>query len=134
MTNCKTAEVPREDMLILTETIIDYLNKRGLWEGEIVLYSNDKAYMPYLPKIANTTITKEKTTEGTTYFHINRSVKNVTNYCNPDTVTMTFEGELYDLINRNLDSTLQDLDRIGKEYGLFTEQGDAWSLAFYPID
>lgn len=53
-------------------------------------------------------------------------------YCNPDTVTMTFEGDLYFYINERPDlKPVTDLNNILEKYGCYYEQGFAWSLAVY---
>lgn len=52
-------------------------------------------------------------------------------YCNPETVTLMFEGMLNHNINYGDGYMLTKLDAIAKKYGLYAEQGHAWSLSFY---
>ena len=55
-------------------------------------------------------------------------------YFNADTVTLTFEGPLYTAYNGYGDDgykAVDDIDRILAKYGLYAEQGYAWSLAAY---
>ena len=62
-------------------------------------------------------------------------------YFNDDTITMTFEGNLYELLNGYWDSEFNDTyqkmyDDFGKifeKYGLYYELGYAWSLAAYEM-
>lgn len=54
-------------------------------------------------------------------------------YCNPDTVTITFEGPMYHAINSGETDILDRFDKLAKAYGLYTEQGHAWSLSFYEL-
>ena len=51
-------------------------------------------------------------------------------YYSKDSITMTFEGPLYDLINYDFCSPLlEEFDDIFKKYGYYYELGYAWSLA-----
>lgn len=63
-------------------------------------------------------------------------VREYLEYCNPDTVNMTFEGPFYADYNgyteRGWDSEM-DINRIAEKYGLYPEMGYAWSLSFWPI-
>lgn len=62
-------------------------------------------------------------------------------YFNDDTITMTFEGNLYELLNGYWDNEFNDTyqkmyDDFGKifeKYGLYYELGYAWSLAAYEM-
>lgn len=54
-------------------------------------------------------------------------------YHNPNALTMTFEGPLYNAFNYHAwGSTNDALDKIAKPYKLYNEQGYAWSTSFYP--
>ena len=66
-------------------------------------------------------------------FHVGDTEKNtqIVEYNNPDTLTMTFEGPLYDELNYNRSNTRRDLEQIFAQYGFYFEQGYAWSLAAY---
>ena len=55
-------------------------------------------------------------------------------YYSKDGITMTFEGDLYDVINyywesRELAELKKKFDAIFEKYGLYYEQGYAWSLS-----
>ena len=58
-------------------------------------------------------------------------VTTIVQYNNPDTLTMTFEGPLYDDINYGDGSAEEAIRKIADKYGLYPEQGYAWSLAMY---
>ena len=65
------------------------------------------------------------------------NVADYVEYCNPDTLTMTFEGPFYadyngDVPGRGYQAE-EDMTRIGEKYGLYPQQGYAWSLTFYEI-
>lgn len=78
---------------------------------------------------------RQSQTPAGTVYHITDDV-DVTaqlEYANPDTVTMTFEGPLYMAINYSGSGRTQTaLDKIAQKYGLYWEQGYAWSMATYP--
>lgn len=69
---------------------------------------------------------------GTVY--IIRNIKPEIEYANPDTITMTFEGPLYHALNHDGGRTYDRLQKMFGKYGLYFEQGYAWSLAGYPLD
>lgn len=49
----------------------------------------------------------------------------------PNILSMSFEGTLYDILNNHDMFALQDLF---SKYGLYYELGNAWNLSAYPID
>lgn len=49
----------------------------------------------------------------------------------PNILSMSFEGALYDILNNHDMFALQDLF---SKYGLYYESGNAWNLSAYPID
>ena len=56
-------------------------------------------------------------------------------YKNDNTVTMTFEGPLYEALNyERSGKTADDLQNIFEKYGLYFELGNAWNLAAFPIN
>jgi hypothetical protein len=55
-------------------------------------------------------------------------------YFNRETVTMSFEGPLYDLINYDDCSELfEEFGEIFRKYGYYYELGNAWNLACYEL-
>lgn len=57
-----------------------------------------------------------------------------TKYANDDTITMTFEGPFYEVVNYGLFPELLDrfVDLI-ESYGYYYEPGDAWNLALFEL-
>lgn len=49
----------------------------------------------------------------------------------PNILSMSFEGTLYDILNNHDMFVLQDLF---SKYGLYYELGNAWNLSAYPIN
>lgn len=63
-------------------------------------------------------------------------VRDYVEYSNPDTLTMTFEGPFYadyNGVTKRRWQAEEDLVRIAEKYGLYPEQGYAWSLSFYEL-
>lgn len=58
-------------------------------------------------------------------------------YYNKDTITMTFEGDLYDILNQYYGrygyKLEEEFENIFKKYGYYYELGYAWSLAAYEL-
>ena len=57
-------------------------------------------------------------------------------YANPSTITMTFEGPLYRMLNGDVRGWVKLEDQFSKlfnKYGLYYEMGYAWSLSAYEI-
>ena len=109
--------------------VMKYLHDRKLWE-DVDLYVNGKALSSH--RIGTDGSGSKTSPDGVPYFECERDVAVITEYCNPKTLTMTFEGPLYDLINHSMSGkTMEDLNGIFSRYGLYAEQGHAWSLACY---
>ena len=49
-------------------------------------------------------------------------------------ISMSFEGELYDLINYRGGKALDEFDKLLEKHGLYYELGNAWNLTVYVID
>lgn len=113
---------------ILAVRIIMLLQENDLF-CDTNLYLNNKKYS------SNKTINAEtkETVFGEYYITNDIDVTQCVEYNNPKTITMTFEGPLYDIMNYSTDSPLIDkLTKLLKSYGLYYEQGYMWSLALYP--
>ncbi len=125
----------------LMEEIIRYLYKRDLIE-DMTLFANGKEYMcdcSYLrhKRDRGEIHPIEHTTYKKKYYEIcDRNPKDIDEYCNPDTVSMTFEGPLYYTYNgytlHNYNAR-EDIAKIARKYGMYPEQGYAWSVSFWKI-
>lgn len=115
----------------LAVKIIEYLQKNELFY-DTSLYLNNKKY--HSDKYSTNALgydKVEKTQYGAYYVTNDIDVTQIVKYCNPDTITMIFEGPLYDAINYGNGQVEEDLNNIAAEYDLYLERGFAWSLAFY---
>ena len=55
-----------------------------------------------------------------------------TDYSNDNTITMTFEGDFYDVMNWGLlHECYVEFNELIKEYGYWFELGNMWNLALY---
>lgn len=53
-------------------------------------------------------------------------------YCNPNTLSISFDGDIYDVFNYGLFlSLLEKFDKLLESYGLYYELGNAWNLSLY---
>lgn len=113
----------------LMEDIISYLQKQGMFDA-VYLYVNGHRYSK--EKKSNTDIEKA-TKYGTYYDNGEYDVTEYIKYNNPEILTMAFEGSLYEEYNGNYGSykAENDIRKICEKYGLYPEQGYAWSLAVY---
>lgn len=112
------------------EELMDYLNEIDA-TGMVSIYTNGHLY-----QIESITKREPKceTSSGTVYYDCGEfDVTECVEYNNPESITMTFEGTLYHLINYASEGTWDRLMEIGANYGQYPEQGHAWSLAFYNI-
>lgn len=91
------------------------------------IYVNNKLLTDH-----KTTNTQHATTPFGSYYIVNDiNPKENLEYYNPETITVTFEGPLYDIINYNNSSSYQQLCDLFERKGLYIEQGYAWSFSLY---
>lgn len=58
--------------------------------------------------------------------------KDYTEYANEETITMTFEGYFYEVVNvGELPNLLNKFIKLINEFGYYYEMGSAWNLALY---
>lgn len=122
-------------MRLCTE-LIELLSSWELWSGDIAIYLDDKRLTPDKPSET------EQQKYGQ-YYHAATAGKNVGYYIvsgvqptpnsfNPDTLTVTFENELYEFMNYNTPSgVVNDMNELFKKYGLYLEQDEAWNFSLY---
>jgi hypothetical protein len=99
----------------LANEIIEFLKENQLWRDVSLYYDN-----------------KRVSSNNGIEYGIN--VSDYIEYNNPETITMSFEGPLYHVLN---DFEGNDLyfafENIVKKYGFYFEFGYAWSLALYKL-
>ena len=110
--------------LKLANELREWLLDNDLWV-DVVIYFNGKAYAPW--------------DKGMKHFYYNDrehlieyedDPSRCVEYYSRDGITMTFEGDLYEIINYEVaPKLLEEFDRIFEKYGLYYELGFSWSLA-----
>lgn len=113
----------------LTLEIIDFLYKYDLYMN-VNIYSNNKLYTF---SECNKKDYIKKQTKNNNVYYIVENVKPNIEYTNPETITMTFEGPLYEALNYGDGIIAKKLRNIFNKYNLYYEQGYAWSLSAYEI-
>ena len=99
--------------------------------GDCTIYANGKRWI-YGYKVSDDAyelVLTEKVED-------NIDVKEYLEYCNSDTISITFDGSgLYGILNYDIDDRgfIERFNALLKEYGLYYEQGFAWSLSLYEI-
>lgn len=114
----------------LGSEIVRFLQKNDLFH-DVCLYVNNEKWASEKPKDESNLIVR-MTRHGEIYITRPFNVKDAIEYCNPDTITMTFEGDLYELLNYG-GSFVEEFSKICERWGYYYEQGHSWSLALYPI-
>ena len=108
---------------MLAREIREWLLKNYMWQ-DVTIYFNGKAY---------------STDDGNGHHYTNDpehliELNNVNpldyfEYVNPETVSMSFEGMLYDVLNSyDCDSLEREFSKLFEKYGLYYELGNAWNL------
>ena len=101
--------------------------------GDCTIYANGKRWI-YGYKVSEDAyelVLTEKVED-------NIDVKEYLEYCNSDTISITFDGSgLYGILNYDIDDRgfdfIERFNTLLEEYGLYYEQGFAWSLSLYEI-
>ena len=68
------------------------------------------------------------------YQYENRNPLDYFEYANPDTLSMSFEGPLYAVLNASVNGWVKLEDqflKLFKKYGYYYEMGHAWNLSAY---
>lgn len=107
---------------MLAREIREWLLKNRMWQ-DVTIYFNGKAY---------------STDDGGHHYtndpeHLieldNVNPLDYFKYVNPETVSMSFEGMLYDVLNSYDDDPLEmEFSKLFEKYGLYYELGNAWNL------
>jgi|TARA_S200002703_G_C3608545_1_gene186873 hypothetical protein len=108
--------------LRVTQAISKWLVANDL-HGEVHIYFNDRVY-----SFENDgKITRRSGIKGSTRFH----------YANDDTVSMSFEGPLYEVLNfyhPRSGELHEQLTNLVWEHGFWFEKGNAWNLSLYNME
>jgi len=103
--------VEEKDMKKLAYEIQDYLKEKDYYH-DVIIYFNNLAISSLW--------------EG----EQERNVSEYMEYFNTDTITMSFEGILYEMLNYNVQG-YKEFNEFIKSKGFYFEFGNAWNLALY---
>ena len=116
----------------LAEALIDLLARHELFE-EVQIFVNGGRLGSW-PSDKHPGTENRVTKHGKIPYKFTENYPYNETYANPDLLTFTFEGLLYDVINQDLmPSVREEMDELFKKYGVYMEQSYAWSAAVYYI-
>jgi len=127
----------------LAGEIYKFLLKHGLWQ-DVRIYFNGKAYCSYpVYRHPDGTLSKNYVPGAVNinynnpdYLHVIENIdpSDYMVYYNRDTITMSFEGVFYEVLNYGAAPKLQEaFDNLIKNHGYYYEFGNAWNLALYEM-
>lgn len=115
----------------LAYDIYNWCKKNHLW-GDNTIYFNGKA-LSNLPEWGND---KGKQIAEDLYEYENKNVNDYFEYGNPYTVSMSFEGPLYNVLNGYTPGWIRkstEFEKVFEKHGMYFEQGHAWNLSAYEL-
>lgn len=115
----------------LAKDIYEWCKKRSLW-FDCIIYFDGKAWSTN----SNWNGENGKQIADDLYEYENRNPKNYFGYANPKTVSMSFEGPLYEVLNGYVRGWVRletSFLKLFKKYGYYYELGNAWNLSAYEI-
>lgn len=114
----------------MAKEIYNLCKEYGLWTDTII-YFNGKAWTDF----DNWDSTQGYKLKDGLYEYYDRNPLNYFEYANPETLSMSFEGGLYEVLNGYVlfKGFLDKFNGIFEKYGLYWEQGHAWNLSAYEV-
>ena len=117
-------------MQTLAMEVYSYCKGKNLW-ADCIIYFNGKAW-----KSDNDWCgVKGRQICEDLYEFENRNPLDYFEYANPDTVSMSFEGVLYEVLNGywSFINAEEELQAIFEKYGYYFEYGHAWNFSAYEL-
>ena len=118
-------------METLAKEIYDWCVEKDLW-GDSCIYFNGKAWASW-----DTWHDDDgKLIDNELYEYKNRNPKEYFEYANPNTLSMSFEGPLYRVLNAYVPGWIALTEEFGdifRRHGFYYELGHAWNLSVYEI-
>ena len=116
---------------LLSIDIYKWCKEKNLW-SDCCLYFDSKAWAswPDWHGVAGKKIGEDL------YEYENRNPKDYFEYANPETLSMSFEGPLYSVLNgyvRGGYKLEEKLQKLFEKYGYYFEYGHAWNLSAYKL-
>ena len=125
----KLKKITKDSMTKLAFKLMEYFHKNEMWDSTII-YAAGKRYLS--PGYAYNKEHLYKTyKDDIKYVEEDADVKDYVSYSNPDTVTIAFEGLLYDIIDNDFGFILKLDKKFLEPYGLYFELGNQWNMSAY---
>lgn len=118
-----------EKMELLAKDIYKWCVKKKLW-GDNCIYFNGKAWASW----ETWHDVKGKQIGDRLYEYEDKNPKDYFEWANPDTLSMSFEGPLYHVLNANVSGWVKlerEFGKIFEKYGMYYEMGNSWNLAVF---
>ena len=115
----------------LATDIYNFCQKHHLW-GDNIIYFDGKAWASF----ADWHGVKGKYINENLYEYENKNPLDYFEYANPDTLSMSFEGPLYEVLNAYVRGWVKLEDqfvRLFEKHGYYYELGHAWNLSTYEL-
>lgn len=114
-----------KDMSRVAKAIYDWCVERDLWE-DVIMYFNGKAWASW-----KAWDTDHRKIGKDIYEYDNKDPHDYFEYVVPGTLSMSYEGDLYDLLYDGLDSwrTHDSFMKMLNGLGYYFEFGNSWNLS-----
>lgn len=116
---------------LLAKDIYNWCIKKNLW-GDNIIYFNGKAWS----SSSEWSGVNGKEIGDRLYEYENKNPRDYFEYANPDTLSMSFEGNLFYVLNGYVSDWTkleQQFAKLFEKHGFYYEMGYAWSLSAYEI-
>lgn len=118
-------------MELLAKDIYNWCIKKNLWDDNCI-YFDGKAYASWSEWHGE----KGKKIGDRLYEYENKNPRDYFEYANPDTLSMSFEGNLFHVLNGYVSGWTkleQQFAKLFEKYGFYYEMGYVWNLSAYEI-
>lgn len=110
--------------------LLTYLQRQDLFRY-IHIYVNGQCYTSE----RHDSCTETRTTQYGKYFVIpNINAKEMMTYCNPDTISVTFDGDMYYFMNEPDNPIRQHIEDMFRTNGMYIDQGYPYDFSAYYDD
>lgn len=114
---------------LLAKDIYNWCVKKNLW-SDCCIYFNGKAWASW----DNWHEENGKQIGDRLYEFKNRNPKEYFEFANPNTLSMSFEGPLYHVLNAYVPGWIKlekEFSKLFEKYGVYWEMGHAWNLSVF---
>ena len=124
------AKLTERQKTAIAEAMIDIIAKYDMFYDVNIHVNNAVMKSDYTGKDPNAQV--KITPKGHTPYTFLPNMPYTDQYGNPELITCTFEGPLYEALNYCCDTKVErELNHLLDSHGLYLEQGYAWSFSVY---